>query len=48
MTMRSAGPILTVVGVLMALWYLAVVPMNAPWERDQAARAGRELSLIHI
>ncbi len=41
--MRNSLPVLVVVAVLLALWYLAVVPMNAPWERDQAARAGRDL-----
>lgn len=43
--MRSLLPILTVVCALMALWYAAVVPMNAQWARDQAARAGTELTL---
>lgn len=42
--MSRAFPVLTVVAALLALWYLAVVPMNAPWERDQAARAGTELA----
>ncbi|MCB1396612.1 MAG: ABC transporter permease [Rhodobacteraceae bacterium] len=42
--MTRAFPVLTVVAALLVLWYLAVVPMNAPWERDQAARAGTEIS----
>lgn len=42
--MNRALPILTVVAALLALWYVAVVPMNAQWERDQAARAGTEMS----
>jgi len=33
-------PILTVVAALFAIWYVAVVWMNAPFERDQAERAG--------
>jgi len=41
--MSRSFPVLTVVAALLVLWYLAVVPMNAPWERDQAARAGTEL-----
>ncbi|GAB4263746.1 MAG: ABC transporter permease [Pararhodobacter sp.] len=41
--MRVAFPVLAVVAALIALWYVAVVPMNAPWERDQAQRAGTEL-----
>lgn len=36
-------PILTVLLVIVAVWYLAAVGMNAAWERDQAARAGAEL-----
>jgi len=38
--MRSAAPVLVVVGVIVALWYAAAVLMNAQWERDQASRAG--------
>ncbi|MCW1933596.1 ABC transporter permease [Pararhodobacter zhoushanensis] len=36
-------PVLTVVAALLALWYIAVIPMNAQWEYDQANRAGRDL-----
>ncbi|MCC0078528.1 MAG: ABC transporter permease [Rhodobacter sp.] len=43
--MRRSLPVLTVVVVLIGLWYLLVIPMNAKWERDQAARAGTELGL---
>lgn len=46
--MRKAGPVLAVVAVLLALWYLAVIPMNAQWERDQAARAGREIGFAEL
>lgn len=38
--MKSFGPVLVVVGVILVLWYAAAVVMNAQWERDQAARAG--------
>lgn len=38
-------PILTVLLVIVAVWYLGAIRMNATWERDQAARAGIELSL---
>ena len=41
--MSRTLPVLTVVAALLALWYLAVIPMNAQWERDQAARAGADL-----
>jgi len=46
--MKNAFPILTVVAVLLALWYIAVVPMNATWERDQAAMRGEEISFGQI
>lgn len=46
--MRNSVPVLTVVAVLVALWYLAVIPMNAQWERDQAARAGTQITWAQI
>ena len=46
--MTRALPILTVVAVLLAAWYIAVVPMNAKWEYDQAGRAGTELSFSQL
>ena len=46
--MRSVLPVLTVVAVILAAWYAACVPMNAQWTRDQAARAGVELSLAEL
>ncbi len=36
-------PILTVLAALIAIWYLCVVWLNAPFVRDQAARAGTEI-----
>lgn len=42
--MRNLFPVLTVTAFLIALWYAAVVPMNAQWAQDQARRAGQELS----
>lgn len=42
--MKSLLPVLTVVAVLVALWYAAAVPMNAQWARDQAARNDITLS----
>ena len=39
----ALGPVLVVVAVILAIWYIAVIPMNAKWEYDQAARNGREL-----
>lgn len=42
--MRNVVPILTVTLALIAAWYLAVIPMNAQWERDQAARGNYTLT----
>jgi NitT/TauT family transport system permease protein len=41
-------PVLTVVGMIIVLWYGATVWMNAPWVRDQAARAGQEVTFREI
>jgi len=38
--MRSILPVLTVVLIIVALWYAAAVRLNAPWVYDQAERAG--------
>lgn len=46
--MRNLVPILTVTLALLAAWYVAVVPMNAQWERDQAARGGYQLSASEL
>jgi NitT/TauT family transport system permease protein len=46
--MTRAGPVLAVLGLILAIWYVAVVPMNAPWVRDQAARAGRTVALADL
>lgn len=42
--MSRVLPVLTVLLAIAALWYLAAVGMNAAWVRDQAARAGTEVS----
>ncbi len=41
--MRSVVPVLSVVGLILAVWYLAAIPMNADWARAQAERADVEL-----
>ncbi|MCF1709512.1 ABC transporter permease [Tabrizicola sp. J26] len=46
--MNRVLPILTVVAVIVALWYAATVWMNAPWVRDQAARAGQEVTTSQL
>jgi len=46
--MRKILPVLTVAFLLFAMWYAATIPMNAQWTRDQAARAGVELTFSDI
>ncbi len=46
--MRNLFPILTVTAALVAIWYAAVIPMNAQWTRDQAARAGTEVTFAAL
>ncbi len=50
---RSAGggnvlPVLTVVAVIMLLWYVMAVVLNAPWAYDQAGRADVELGFSDL
>ncbi|MRX50823.1 ABC transporter permease subunit [Paracoccus sp. S-4012] len=46
--MRHVVPVLTVLGVIVAIWYAAAIGMNARWERDQAARAGETITWAEI
>ena len=41
-------PISTVVLALVALWYVFAVVLNAPFERDTAARAGTTISFTEL
>ncbi|WP_377290389.1 ABC transporter permease [Rhizobium sp. SG2393] len=41
-------PVGTVIAILIALWYVAAVFLNAPFERDTAARAGTEITFAEI
>ncbi|KQS72395.1 ABC transporter permease [Rhizobium sp. Leaf371] len=41
-------PVLTILAALLAVWYAAVVFLNAPFERDTAARAGTTISFSEI
>lgn len=41
-------PVSTVVLLLIAGWYVASVFLNAPFERDTAARAGTEIGFSEI
>lgn len=46
--MRAFFPIITVVLSIFVIWYGAAVALNAPWAKDQAKRAGVELSLPQL
>lgn len=46
--MRNLGPILSVLAVIAAIWYLAAVWMNAAWVYDQAAREGRAVAFAEL
>ena len=51
MTMTGEGkalPILTVVAVIVAIWYACVVWLNAPFEYDKAERAGTTVSFSEL
>ncbi|MCD7109180.1 ABC transporter permease [Rhizobium sp. DKSPLA3] len=41
-------PVLTILAALLALWYAAAVFLNAPFERDTAARAGTAITFSEI
>ncbi|HXV29037.1 MAG TPA: ABC transporter permease [Sinorhizobium sp.] len=41
-------PISTVVVVLIAVWYVAAIFLNSPFERDTAARAGTEIAVSDL
>ena len=39
---RRAGPVLTVVLAILAIWYVAAIHLNAPFQRDTYKRAGTD------
>ena len=41
-------PVLTIVGAIIVVWYVGAVFLNAPWERDQAERAGVEIAFSEL
>jgi NitT/TauT family transport system permease protein len=43
-----ALPVTTVIAAILVLWYLFAVILNAPWERDQAARADVEITTSQL
>lgn len=44
--MRNLLPVLTVLGVIAAIWYLAAIWMNSTWVMDQAARDGQAITFL--
>ena len=46
--MNRILPVLAVLAAILALWYVAVVPMNAGWTIAQAERAGQELTFLDV
>ncbi|MYA89510.1 MAG: ABC transporter permease subunit [Boseongicola sp. SB0662_bin_57] len=46
--MNRILPVLAVLAAILALWYVAVVPMNAGWTVAQAERAGQELTFLDV
>lgn len=44
----TLGPVLVVCLAIVALWYVAVIWLNAPWAYDQAQRANTELSFSQL
>jgi NitT/TauT family transport system permease protein len=46
--MKNAGPILAVLLLIVALWYLGAVWLNAAWTLDQAARAGTTVGFADL
>ncbi|AXX97218.1 ABC transporter permease [Profundibacter amoris] len=45
---KSIIPVLTVVAMIMVIWYAASIWMNSKWVYDQAARAGEEVSFSEL
>ena len=46
--MRSVLPVLTVLLVILVIWYAAAVRLNSVWTYDQAGRAGTEVSFAGV
>jgi len=46
--MRNLIPVLTVVAVIVAIWYAAAVWLNAQWVLDAAARQDREIGTSEL
>jgi NitT/TauT family transport system permease protein len=46
--MKGVLPVLTVLGLILVIWYAGTVWLNAPWVRDQAERAGTTVSFAEM
>lgn len=46
--MKSFGPVMTIVAVIFATWYLGAIALNAPWAYDKAKRADVTLSFSEM
>ncbi|MFN3292789.1 MAG: ABC transporter permease [Gemmobacter sp.] len=46
--MTRSLPVLTVLGLIVAIWYAGAVLMNMAWTLDQAARSGQDLTFGQI
>ena len=46
--MRQVVPVLSVVLMILGLWYLGAIWLNASWTLDQAARDGRSVGLLEL
>jgi len=44
----KTGPVLVIVLAIIAIWYVAAIFMNAPWQRDVFARAGTDYSTAEL
>ncbi len=45
---HRAGPILTILAVLLAVWYASAVALNAAWAKDKAKRADTVLTFSEL
>jgi NitT/TauT family transport system permease protein len=46
--MKSFGPVLTIVTVIFAAWYLGAIALNSAWAYDKAKRADTTLSFTEM
>ena len=46
--MRQVVPVLSVVLMILGLWYLGAIWLNASWTLDQAARSGQSVGMLEL